>query len=97
MTPSKVLRQTVIPVFAHQVLQSVAHQFLLQSLHQSHLNGLSLVLRLAVGAEPLRQNRSILRRGDERRVTFIRLQYLCNFTRVKTRVITVLRLIYARR
>lgn len=60
--------------FTHQVLQCVAHQFLLQSLHQSHLNRLSLVLRLAVGAEPLRQNRSVLTRRKHR---------LCNWNLIR--------------
>ena len=71
MTLHKLLCQNVIPVFPHQVLQCVAHQFLLQSFHQSHLNGLGLVLRLAVGAEPLRQNRSILRSRDESRNAYL--------------------------
>lgn len=53
----------VYSVFTHQVLQCVAHQFLLQSFYQSHLNRLSLILGLTVGAEPLRQDRAILRGG----------------------------------
>lgn len=60
---------------SHQVLQRVAHQFLLQSFHQSHLNGLCLILRLAVGAEPLRQNWSILRRRRRASQIIYREQY----------------------
>lgn len=48
--------------FTHQILQRIAHQFLLQSFYQSHLNRLGVILRLTVGAEPLRQNRTILRK-----------------------------------
>lgn len=47
--------------FTHQILQSVAHKFLLQSFHQHHLNRVSFILHLAVWAEPLRQNRPILK------------------------------------
>lgn len=50
------------PTLPHQVLQGVAHQLLLQSFHQGHLDRLRLILCLAVGAEPLRQNWSVLRR-----------------------------------
>lgn len=60
---------------SHQVLQRVAHQFLLQSFHQSNLNGLRLILRLAVGAEPLRQNWTILRRRRRASQTIYREQY----------------------
>lgn len=45
----------------HQVLECVAHEFLLQNFNQSHLNGVLLILNLTVWAEPLRQDGAVLR------------------------------------
>lgn len=51
-----------ISSLTHQILQCEAHQFLLQSFYQRHLDRLGLILRLTVGAEPLRQHRPVLRK-----------------------------------
>lgn len=58
----------------HEVLQRVAHQLLLQGFNQRHLNRLSLILCLAVGAEPLRQDGTILMREKQFAFLFTTLE-----------------------
>lgn len=45
---------------AYQVLQHEGHQFLLQGFHQRCLDGIGVVLHLAVGADPAGQHQPVL-------------------------------------
>lgn len=53
------------PTPPHQILQGEGHQLLLQGFHQSHLDGIGVVLRLAIGAQPAGRQGALLGEGEE--------------------------------
>lgn len=77
----KSISENAAVCFPHHILQCVTHQFLLQSLHQSHFYRLTVILSLTVRTEPLRKNWTILHteRAEQQMRTlwcFCKLDYI---------------------